>query len=81
MDAEGGLAGNTEDDEDHVMSTDREVPTHEVNDNYLNASVVLPRGNIYDRGKSIREKRDSDGNAIGRANDNPILDTRDFFLV
>ena len=78
MDAEGGLAGNTEDDEDPVMSTglDCEVPTPEANDKYLNDQVMFPRGNRYARGKVIGRKRDADGNAVRRKNDNPILDTR-----
>ena len=32
---------------------DRKVPMTEVNDNYVNASVMLPRGNSYARGKVI----------------------------
>ena len=57
---------------------DREVSTPDVNDNYVNASVMLPIGNIYTRGKVIGRKRDADGNSIGRKNYNPILDTREY---
>ena len=44
---EGGFVGNTQNDEDSAMATvlDREVQTPEVNDDYVNASVILPRGN------------------------------------
>ena len=55
---------------------DREVPTSEVNDNYVNASGMLPRRNIYDRGKVIGRKIDAYGNAVGRENDNSILDKK-----
>ena len=79
-DAEGGLAGKTEDDEDPVMATGsgREVPTLEFNDNDVNSSAMLPRGNIYARGKIIGRKRYADGNASGRENYNPIVDTREY---
>ena len=60
------------------MSTglDREVPTNEENDNDVNTSVIFPIGNSYARGKVIGQKRYADGNAVGRTNDNHILDTR-----
>jgi len=45
-------------------------------DVYLNASIVLPRGEKLAQGKVVRRKRDVDGNPIGRENQNPILDTR-----
>ena len=78
--AEGGLVSNTEDDEYPDMDTglDIEVPTPEANDNYLNASVMLPRGESYSRGKFIGRKRDAYGNTVGRSNDNSILDTREY---
>ena len=47
----------------------------EVNYNYLNASVMLTRGNIYSIWKLIRRKIDADGDAIGKTNNNPIIDT------
>ena len=45
-------------------------------DHYLNASVVLPRGDKFSRGKVIGCKRDNEDNLIGRANEKKILDTR-----
>ena len=56
----------------------REVPTPEANYNYVNASLMLPIVNSYDRGKVIGLKIDADGNVIGSSNDNPILDTREY---
>ena len=44
----------------------------------MNYSVMFPRGNIYARGKFIGQKRNAFINAVGRMNDNPILDTRKF---
>ena len=74
-DVEGGLPGNSKDDEEPAMATglNRDVPTPEVNDNYVNDSVMLPIGNSYTRGKVIGRKRDADGNSIGRGNYNPYL--------
>ena len=45
--------GNNEYNEDPVMATglDRKVPMTEANDNYVNASVMLPRDNSCARGK------------------------------
>ena len=45
-----------------------------MNDNYVNSSVILPRGNTYTRGKVIGRKIYSNGNYVGRINNNPILD-------
>ena len=45
-------------------------------DAYLNASVVFPQGDKHVRGRVKGRKRDADSNPIGRANANPILDTR-----
>ena len=54
---------------------DTEVPTPEDDDNYVNTSIMLPRGNKFSRGRVIVSKRYADGNPTGRANANPILDT------
>ena len=76
---EGGFECNTEYDEDPTMATelDHKFPTPEENDNYVNASVMFPRGNSYARKEVIGRKIDADGNAGGRSNDNPIIDTRE----
>ena len=57
---------------------DREVPMPEANDNYVNASVMLPRGNSYTRGNVIGQKKNINGNAVGRTNYSPILDTGEY---
>jgi hypothetical protein len=45
-------------------------------DQYIGAQVNLPHGNVYTAGNVRLRKRDVDGNLIGRAHANPILDTR-----
>jgi hypothetical protein len=50
--------------------------TPEMGDNYLSAKIMLPRGGTMVRGRVAAQKRDQDGNPIGLANSNPILDTR-----
>ena len=82
IDVECGLAGNTEDDEEPSLDNglDREVPTPDLNGNYVNALVVFPRGNIYTIGKVIGWKRYEYGNTVVRTNDNPILDTREYHV-
>ena len=47
-------------------------------DHYLNASVVLPRGYKFARGKVISFKREPEGCPIGRANAHLVLDTRKY---
>ena len=45
MDEEGGFTDKSEDDDIPVMDAgvDCQVPMPEVNDNYVNSSVMLPR--------------------------------------
>ena len=50
----------------------------EAYDLYLNAEVLLPRGDGLKTGKVKRRKRDADGELRGLANNNPILDTRTY---
>ena len=52
--------------------------TPEVGDSYVNTEVMLSRGDRMARGKVVRRKRDAEGNPIGRANNNPILDTHQY---
>ena len=47
-----------------------------VPDHYLNTSVLLPRGDKFSQENMIGWKRDHDDNPIGRANAQPLLDTR-----
>jgi hypothetical protein len=53
---------------------DAEV-TPKIGDNYLSAELMLPKGGVLVKGRVTARKRDRDGNPVGHANDNPILDT------
>ena len=55
--------------------------TSEVMDNYIGAYIMISRGDTVAQGSLRRRKRDVEGNAIGRANSNPILDTRSYEVV
>ena len=57
---------------------DCQVPTPEVNGNYMNSSVMLPRGNTYARRKVIRQKRYSNENSVRRMKNKPILNTWEY---
>ncbi len=50
--------------------------TPETGDNYVNAKISFPKGGAMVWGCVISRKRDADGNPMGRAHTNPILDTR-----
>ena len=45
---------------------DQDIKTLEENNNYVNYSVMLLRGNTYDRGRVTGRKRDAYGNTVGR---------------
>ena len=79
-DAEGCLEDKSEDYEITVVANglDRQVSTPEVNDNYVNSSVMFPKGDTYARGKVIGRKRDAIRNAVGRRNEKTILDMREY---
>jgi len=67
-------------DDDHQEGnpnapSEDEVPAPEIEDNYLNMEIMLPCGGTLARGRVTERKRDHKGNTIGRANDNPILDS------
>jgi hypothetical protein len=67
-------------DDDHDLDPDHsdiEV-TPEMGDNYLNAEISVMRGGTLVKGRVTSRKRDEDGNPIGLANANPILDTREY---
>lgn len=48
---------------------------HDAYDRYISARVLLPQGDTMSYGTVKRQKRDQDGNLIGRANSNTLLDT------
>ncbi len=54
--------------------------TPKIEDNYLSAELMLPKSGVMVKGRMTARKRDLDGNPIGRANDNPILDTRSYIV-
>jgi hypothetical protein len=64
-DSESGVKAS--DDYDDIVDT---------YDQYIGAQVNIPHGNVYTAGNMQLRKRDVDGNLIGRAHANPILDTR-----
>jgi hypothetical protein len=47
-------------------------------DQYFGAHVRVPIGHDIKSGKVIRRKRELDGTVSGRANANPMLDTRNY---
>jgi hypothetical protein len=51
--------------------------TPEMGDNYLSAEISVPCGGTLVKGRATSRKRDKDGNPVGLANANPILDTRE----
>jgi hypothetical protein len=55
---------------------DGEPTTPDTNDQYVGAEVLLPHGDAVLTARVTGRKRDSDGIPIGKANANPILDTR-----
>ena len=70
------------DQEEEFEGTPDEVlpPTPEVGDNYVGADLMLPRGQGVARCRVVKRSRDNDGQPIGRANDNLILDTREYVV-
>jgi hypothetical protein len=59
---------------------DEEI-TPDMGDSYLSAKHMLTKGGVMVKGCLIAQKRDQDGNPIGLANDNPILDTQSCIVV
>ena len=43
-------------------------------DHYVNAEILLPRGDRMTRGQVVCQKQDANNNLMGRTNQNPILD-------
>ena len=52
--------------------------TPEAHDNYVGVDLLFPKGGTMTRGHVTARKREADGNPKGRANDNPLLDTREY---
>ena len=51
-------------------------PMSEVEDHYIGAEILLPRGNHMARGHVVARSRDANGNVMGRYHTNSILDSR-----
>jgi hypothetical protein len=67
-------------DDNHDLDPDHgnlEV-SPEMGDNYLSAKISVSRGITLVRGRITSHKRDNDGNPIGLANANPILNMREY---
>ena len=55
-------------------------PAPEASDNYIRSRLQLTRGQSLAQGRMMNRARDNDDNVIGRANKNPILDTRGYIV-
>jgi hypothetical protein len=67
-------------DDNHDLDSDYgnlEV-TPEIGDNYLSADISVPRGGTLVKGRITSRKRDKDGNPLGLANANPILNMHEY---
>jgi hypothetical protein len=67
-------------DDDHDLDpshSDLEV-TPEMGDTYLNTEISVPRGETLMKGCVTSWNRDKDGNPVGMANANPILDMPEY---
>ena len=64
----------------HEGSPDEFLPTPESWDNYVNVEIIHPRGDEMAMGRVTKWARDLNGNPLGTADDNPILDTRQYIV-
>ncbi len=55
--------------------------TLETEDTFLGAEIFLPRGGQLTKARVTAPKCDLDGNLKGTANENPILDTREYVVT
>ena len=61
-------------------SPDKILTTPEINDNFVNVEIMIPRGDEMAMVRVTKRARDSDGNPLGTAHVNPILDTRQYIV-
>jgi hypothetical protein len=54
--------------------------TPEKGDIYSSAELMLPKGGVMVKGPMTVRKHDQDSKPVGRANHNPILDTRTYIV-
>jgi hypothetical protein len=67
--------------DDSIPDADETFTPDVFNDTYLNMEIALPRGSDEQDvqfAKVTKRLRDKDGKPIGTANDNPLLDTREY---
>jgi hypothetical protein len=55
--------------------------TPEMGDNYLSTENSVPHGGTLVKGRIASRKWDKDGNLVGLANANPILDMREYIHI
>ena len=63
-------------EEEAVVPEEDEIPDTEACGQYITARVLLPRNDTYEKATNTCRKRDNNGNLIGHAHTNPLLDTR-----
>jgi hypothetical protein len=71
------------DDDINVGSADTDpddTVTPDTGDHFINANVQIARGGVLHNACVVRRQRDHLGNPTGRANANPILDTRSYIV-
>ena len=61
-----------------ITDKDADNYTPEMFDAYLSAWVLLPHGGELLKAQIVGQKRDANGNPVGQAHSNPILDTREY---
>ena len=66
---------NDDDDQMEITDGDADNYTPEMFDAYLTALVLLPCGGELLMAQVVGQKRDANGNPVGQAHSNPILDT------
>ena len=62
------------------VSPEEILPTPEINDNFVNLEITLPRGDEICMWRVTKRARDSDGNPLGTSHENPILDTCQYIV-
>ncbi len=60
---------------DKTFPTLKDEVTPKAGDEYIQASIMLPQGNTFAHGTVVSHKHDTEGNIIGLAHDNSILDS------
>ena len=72
----GPYEDETQNDQTFFQLAEELQPSPEVGDHYIGAEVLLPRGDKVTRGHVVAQSHDANGNIMGKAHVNPILDNR-----